>query len=126
MQDEALARANNDVLFVGSTRVAANYFGALKQPIVAGRMFTPGEAEAGRPVAVVDESFVRLIIGGTDAIGQMVREAPHNAGGEPGPWLEIVGVVKDISTLPNKGTEARGCTARSRCRVPTPMPGRGA
>ena len=105
MQDAAFARANNDVLTVGSTRVASNYFEALDQPIVAGRMFTPGEAEAGRPVAVVDETFVRLILGGTGAIGQMVREAPHETGREPGPWLEIVGVVRDISTLPEKKTE---------------------
>ena len=53
MQDAAFARANDDVLWVRSTRVASNYFEALNQPIVAGRMFTAGEAEHGRPVAVV-------------------------------------------------------------------------
>jgi hypothetical protein len=102
MQDEAVARSRDDVLWVRSARVAADFFDTLKVPLVAGRMFTLSETELNHPVAIVDESFVRLVLGGRAAVGQLVRQAPRGDGDPPGPWLEIVGVVKDISTLANK------------------------
>jgi predicted permease len=106
-QAEAVARGGDDVLWVRSARVSATYFETFGQAIVAGRTFTRSEAESNRPVAVVDESFVRLVLGergGRAALGQQVRQPARGAGGEPGPWFEIVGVVKDMSRTPARKT----------------------
>jgi putative ABC transport system permease protein len=88
------------VLDVRSPRVAANYFDTFNQRIVAGRGFTEGEASNGREVAIADESFVRLVLGGRSAVGQMVRSSDRD--GRPGPWHEIIGVVTDIVSSPSK------------------------
>ena len=68
--------------------------------MIAGRSFTPAEIESGAKVAVVDESFVRFVLGGRFAVGQQVREVPDS--GAPGEWIEIVGVTTDISTSARK------------------------
>jgi hypothetical protein len=73
-------------------------------PLVAGRLFTQSEIESDRPVAVVDETFVRLILGGRSAVGLMVREPRREAAGTAGPWHEIVGVVKDATVMTRKKT----------------------
>jgi predicted permease len=82
--------------------IGSNYFETFQLPLLAGRLFTASEIEEGRNVVIVDETFVRLVLGGKSAIGQLVRRAESN--GKPGPWLEIVGVVKDIMLGPNKTT----------------------
>jgi len=48
---------------------------------------------------------VRLVLGGRRALGQLVRHPPKQVSDQPGPWLEIVGVVKDASTVADKLTE---------------------
>jgi putative ABC transport system permease protein len=103
---EALrSRAADDPLWVRSGIVGADYFAALDAPIVSGRAFTSAEAELARPVAVVDETFVRLIMGGRDPVGLRVREPQNTENPQTGPWYEIVGVVKDLTRIPNKTTE---------------------
>jgi len=42
------------------------------------------------------------VLGGRSAIGQQVRETPRRENGEPGPWIEIVGVTQDMSTSARK------------------------
>jgi putative ABC transport system permease protein len=88
----------------GSARVGPNYFETMGIPLVAGRLFTQSEIESDRPVAVVDETFVRLILGGRSAVGLMVREPRREAAGTAGPWHEIVGVVKDATIMTRKKT----------------------
>jgi putative ABC transport system permease protein len=83
--------------------IGLNYFETFQQPLVAGRVFTAEEVEKRRPVVIVDETFVRLVLGGRRATGQLVREPQANQN-PPGPWLEIVGVVKDIVPAPDKTT----------------------
>ncbi len=102
MQAEAEARSNDDVLWVRSAWIGANYFETMNQPLVLGRRFTATEIAAGRDVAIVDESFVRLVLGGRPAVGQLVRQRISNA--PSGPWLEIVGVVRDIAATPTSKT----------------------
>ena len=70
--------------------------------MIAGRRFTPGEVESGAGVAIVDESFVRFVLGGRAAVGQQVRHAASRENEEPGPWIEIVGVTADMSTSARK------------------------
>jgi putative ABC transport system permease protein len=99
------AKRTDGPLSVGSTQVGANYFETFDTPFVAGRGFTLSEIEAGSNVAVVDESFVRLVLGGRAAVGQMVRQPAGGERTQPGPWFEIVGVVKDLSTKENKRSD---------------------
>lgn len=89
-------------LWSRSAAVGPDYFDTVGAPLLAGRLFTGAEIEGNRPVAIVDETFVRLILGGRSAVGLMVREQPAPAGGTPGPWHEIIGVVGDVTVNPRK------------------------
>ena len=94
---------DDDPLWVRSAGVSANYFEALGVPILAGRGFT--RADLGQPVAVVDETFVRRVLGGRDPIGVRVRRS-HRESPQAGPWFQIIGVVRDLSLAkPNKTSE---------------------
>jgi hypothetical protein len=97
-------------------RVDVNFFRAFDVPILAGRGFEPadvapagaGPAELPEAAAVVvNQAFAQRIFGG-DALGRRIRYAGRSyAGGgsgasaqdgEPGPWYEIVGIVRDFPT----------------------------
>ena len=85
--------------FIRTAQVSANYLESFQAPLVSGRMFT--EADRGRNVAIVDRTFVRVILNGQDAVGLQVRDAGAEDR-KPGPWLEIVGVVGDLTEDTNK------------------------
>lgn len=87
--------------WVQRTSTAVNFFEAYDAPIVSGRAFTDADLAAGRHVAIVDETFVRLVFGGGDAVGRQIRNV---AGDKPGPWTEIVGVARDLTAGGNKNT----------------------
>jgi predicted permease len=76
--------------------VSRGFFSAFGTSVVAGRDFAPLEFETGR-VLIVNESFVRHVLGGRNAIGQRIRivsgEVDSVAGEE---WYEIVGMVRDF------------------------------
>jgi putative ABC transport system permease protein len=97
-------RGGDDPLWVRSTFVAADFFAAFDAPIVSGRGFSAADAEQARPVAVVDETFVRTVLGGRDPVGIRLRQkrAPEQPAA---PWLEVVGVVRDLASKPGKTTE---------------------
>jgi predicted permease len=80
-----------------SSGVAPNYFDVFGARVVAGRPFGSGDAPDGA-AAVVSRSFVRRFLGGGVALGRRVRSTAIAAGDsvQPGPWLEIVGVVDDL------------------------------
>jgi putative ABC transport system permease protein len=82
--------------------IGPGFFETFDREVIAGRRFTLREIESGANVAIVDESFVRHVLGGRSAVGQQVRETPRRENGEPGPWLEIVGVTRDMSTSARK------------------------
>jgi hypothetical protein len=80
--------------------IAPNLFEVLGVPLVAGRAFVEADAEEGSTAAIVDQVFAEQIFGGGAALGRRIRLADTaNAGEEPepGPWLEIVGVVPDFA-----------------------------
>ncbi|HEX8454306.1 MAG TPA: ABC transporter permease [Longimicrobium sp.] len=80
-----------------STGIAPNYFAVFGARVLAGRPFGAGDAPGGG-AAVVSRSFVRRFLGGGAALGRRVRSTPAAAADtvQPGPWLEIVGVVDDL------------------------------
>ena len=85
------------------SHIGPDFFETFDRDVLAGRSFTPSEIESGASVAVVDESFVRFVLGGRSAVGQQVREVPDS--GAPGEWIEIVGVTSDISTSARKSIQ---------------------
>jgi putative ABC transport system permease protein len=103
---------------VGVALVNPGYFGAFDVPLLAGRPFQtqdlidggtdcdargvcPALARASGAV-IVNQSFVRKVLGGGPPLGRQIRRAAPDDGGDdsraarPGPWLEIVGVVADF------------------------------
>jgi predicted permease len=95
--------------FVKAVAVDPDYLGVLGAPILAGRGFAPADAAAGQGVVIVNQSFVDQVLRGTNAVGQRVRFSqirnPTSLEPEPGPWLEIVGVVRDVGTY-HEGSQA--------------------
>jgi putative ABC transport system permease protein len=71
----------------------------------AGRDFHSFDATSDAKVVIVNETFGRVFLGGRSPIGQRVRylgrdpENPETL--KPGPWFEIVGVVKDLTLSVN-------------------------
>ncbi len=76
--------------------VSRGFFGAFGTSVVAGRDFVPLDFENGR-VLIVNQSFVRDVVGGGNAIGQRVRIGEGEVDiGNRDDWYEIVGVVRDF------------------------------
>jgi putative ABC transport system permease protein len=85
--------------------------------VVVGRDFSPVDFEGGR-VIVVNESFVRHVLGGSNALGQRIRIGSGEDGAVAGDaWYEIVGVVRDFGwQLPQPHEQS----AMYRPRAPAP------
>jgi predicted permease len=78
------------------------WFQTMGIPLRSGRDFETGDRTGSRPVAIVNETFVRRFMAGEQPIGQSVR-----LGFEPGTRYEIVGVVADsVYTTPREGMVA--------------------
>ncbi|MBK8649518.1 MAG: ABC transporter permease [Gemmatimonadetes bacterium] len=69
--------------------VAPSFFRTVSQGLVAGRDFGEGDVATSLPVAIVTERFAREQLGGK-ALG-----ARLSTNGANGPWLTVVGVVRD-------------------------------
>jgi putative ABC transport system permease protein len=99
LQTFADTQRSTDELWSTGTRVGESFFETVGIPLVAGRTFTAAEIRQNAPVAVVDESFVRTVLGGRSPLGVTLRERADDETRRPGPWLEIVGVVKDAANV---------------------------
>ena len=91
--------------------VSADFFSAFDVRLIAGRYLTSADAASAAHPVVVNEAFVRKLLGNRDAIGTRLRYTANRHGslesGErpdggdrpnvaPEPWHEIVGVVSDL------------------------------
>jgi predicted permease len=74
--------------------VGADYFQAMKIPLIEGRYFTPGDSADAAPVAIVDQHMVEKYFKGRSAIGQEIQR-----GGATSPRIRIVGVVGTINSI---------------------------
>jgi predicted permease len=88
------------------------WFETMGIPLRSGRDFEAGDRRGGRPVAIVNEAFVRRYLQGRQALGQRVRlgfdalafDRNRNARASQATAHEIVGVVGDaVYTTPRDG-----------------------
>jgi hypothetical protein len=87
-------------------QVGPGYFEAFDRPIVAGRGFHAGDRADGSRTVIVNEAFARRqFMNGMNPIGRRVRYRSQN-NATPGPWFEIVGIVRDIGMTPTDLGEA--------------------
>jgi len=76
---------------VNTNVVGLKYFSTMGIPLLQGRDFTPQDNEGGPLAAIVNEAFARRHFDGEDALGKRLSFR-----GAQGPWIEIVGVARDI------------------------------
>ncbi len=76
------------------TRFATTeYFRVMDIPLIHGRLFEPWH---GR-VAVINESFARQFFPGIEnPVGREIERGSHPDPDEEGPFLEVIGVVRDV------------------------------
>jgi putative ABC transport system permease protein len=79
--------------FVDLTRIAGDYFRAMRIALIRGRTFTEADQRENCTAVIVNETAVRSFWPTVDPIGRRLKAN----GTEPErPWLEVVGVVADI------------------------------
>jgi putative ABC transport system permease protein len=77
--------------------VSEDYFSVLRIPLLSGRTFTEADVNEARRVAVINRTFQRRYLGGTNPIGQKIQlhqeyDLTHALRDE---WFEVIGVVED-------------------------------
>ena len=87
--------------------IGPSFFPVLGARPIYGREFLPSEHEGEPRAVIVNEPFARKHWGG-NALGRRLRLLPSTADGEPGPWLEVVGVVADLGLNPGDSEHADG------------------
>jgi putative ABC transport system permease protein len=71
--------------------VTPGYFRALEIPLARGREFAPSDGSRAAGVAVVNERLAARAWPGEDPLGKGL-----SLSGARGPWLEVVGVARDV------------------------------
>jgi len=117
--DEGAAPGQRVRRYVRANQVDRAFFAVFDVSPLAGRTFD-GRDFGAAATAIVDQTFVRQVMGGATAIGRRVRPVPARAPGaeaEAGPWYDIVGVVPDRPANTSQGRmyvpaqEARGAAS---------------
>jgi putative ABC transport system permease protein len=80
--------------FVDNINVAPGYFATLQVPLLQGRDFMDKDRLDAPAVAIVDDVLARQVWPGESALGKRIRLAVE--GDAKPPWLEVVGVVKQV------------------------------
>jgi predicted permease len=101
--------------WISATGVEQDFFQTFEAPPLAGRLMVASDYAAGAPhVVVVNQSFVDRVLGGRNAVGRRVRFAPAGPNGRDAanaktqPWIEIVGVVRDLAMVKPGGLSPAG------------------
>lgn len=88
-----------------TSAVGPRFFESFDTPLVAGRRFHDGDRASGARTVLVNEAFARRYMDGASPVGRRVRYAASDPAA-PEPWLEIVGMVRDIGMTPTDLGEA--------------------
>ncbi len=83
--------------------VDVDFFSALEAPILSGRSFELADFESDSEVAIVNESFVNQLLQGRNPVGRRIRRAALPNVRSPGPWMEIVGVARNLGMVGSDG-----------------------
>jgi putative ABC transport system permease protein len=94
-----------DVGSLWTATVDPSFFDVFDKPIVAGRGFHEGDFPAGARTVIVNEAFARRFTNGESPIGRRLRYASDDPSA-PEPWLEVVGMARDIGMTPTDFGEA--------------------
>jgi predicted permease len=101
---QLMASATRIAQPIGYTAVSPEYFGMFDIQIVRGRLFTPAEAAAGAPVALVSEKTAAALWPGLDPLGQTLDLAALPEGRAdprlPRGRVRVIGVTEDVVTGP--------------------------
>jgi predicted permease len=84
--------------------VDLNFFRALEAPVSSGREFTLADFESDSDVAIVNESFVAQVLQGRNPVGRRIRRAALPNVRPPGPWMEVIGVARDLGMVGSEGS----------------------
>jgi predicted permease len=81
--------------FIMTTSVAIDFFDVFRAPVLSGRALDSPDLAQHANTVIVNQSFVDRLFGGRNPVGRRIRYgvAP---GEQPGPWYEIVGVVRNL------------------------------
>ncbi len=99
--DEGGAGGRRVRRFVRANQVDRAFFEVFDVRALAGRTFD-GRDFGAVATAIVDQAFVRQVLGDDNALGRRVRPVPA-PGSEAGPWYEIVGIVPDRPANTSQG-----------------------
>jgi putative ABC transport system permease protein len=94
---DTIGQPASGLVEIRSSRIATNLFDVFRVPLIAGRMFVPADTRAGATAVIVSETFAQQFAGGASVLGRHIRYAERGENTQPGPWLEIVGVVPDFA-----------------------------
>jgi putative ABC transport system permease protein len=86
----AVSGGGGDML--AAQAVTPAYFGTLRIPLLAGRIFSEQERATDAPVAIVSQRLARLHFPEGEALGQRIK---LGGTGSSQPWRTVVGVVGD-------------------------------
>jgi predicted permease len=99
-----VATANQNLLDPSYDYVSPEFFSLLGIPLERGRNFTPDEALAGAPVAIVSQTLARRLWPGAEATGQPLRlvadARSHLSNRTPLRYrqMRVIGVARDVNT----------------------------
>ena len=82
--------------FANNRSVTAEYFQAMKIPLIKGRYFDEHDTRGGVGVAIVNQTFVQDYFPNEEVLGQVISHIGANQNeGDPERWT-VVGVVGDV------------------------------
>jgi putative ABC transport system permease protein len=81
-------------LLVEEESILPGFFQVMRLPVLEGRDFSNADRQGTSPVVIVDDVLAAKLWPGQDPLGKHLRMALFT--GEPGPWREVIGVVKEI------------------------------
>lgn len=79
---------------IALNEISPDYFGALRIPLLKGRVFTDADRQNGEPVAILNDAAARKYFGGIDPIGQIVQL--NDDGLKLNGMRTVVGVVGNL------------------------------
>ena len=95
------ARGNHQ-FDVSYTTVSPTYFSVMQIPLLRGRVFSAGDRQGLRPVALVDETLARQYFGTLDVVGRTLK--PAIGKNEPVTIVGVVAGVRSVIAAPYEAT----------------------